>query len=107
MPLLTTVLDRCSNLFSVRNPDVLHLNGVLEEEMAFALFGGEPIESTAFVGPNLFQVADGQRFRLRAGGFITEAPDGVNVIVFSQRLEQIGRSAGNNIEYAHWKNDGC
>ena len=40
-------------LLAVGNPDVLYLNGVIQEPAAFALFGVEPVDGAAFVGEHL------------------------------------------------------
>jgi len=45
-------------LFAVRNPDVLHLGGVLKKPATLSQFGVEPVDGAAFVRPNLLQIAD-------------------------------------------------
>ncbi len=40
-------------LLPVRNPDVFHLNGVIEEPTAFALIRIEPVDGPAFVRKHL------------------------------------------------------
>jgi hypothetical protein len=47
-----TILGESSSL-AVGNPDVFHLNGMLEEPAAFALFGIEPVDGAAFVRERL------------------------------------------------------
>ncbi len=42
-----------SSLLPVGNPDVLYLNGMLEEPAAFALFGIEPVDGAAFIRKRL------------------------------------------------------
>ena len=44
---------RFEGSLAVGNPDVLHLNSVLEEPAAFALFGIKPVDRTAFVRKRL------------------------------------------------------
>src|SRR2546425_1131774 len=48
--------------FAVGYPDVLDLNGVVEEPAAFALFDVKPIDGAAFVGEHLFQISHGKCF---------------------------------------------
>jgi hypothetical protein len=47
------VLNEESGLLPVRNPDVFHLNGVVEEPTAFALIRIEPVDGPAFVRKHL------------------------------------------------------
>jgi hypothetical protein len=49
--------DPLDKLFAVGNPDVLHLNGVLEEPVAFTLFGIEQVDGAAFVREHLLQIS--------------------------------------------------
>src|SRR5437764_1283954 len=60
--------------FSVGNPDVLDLHGVVEEP-------------AAFIRENLLQVSNGQRFRRWGPRFIGEAPNRINVVVLRERLQ--------------------
>src|ERR1700739_4149788 len=76
IPLLTYVFEFPAILLSVGDPDIFYLDGVFEEQVSFALCGAEPVEGAAIVGPDLFQVSDGERLRLRAGSLVAEAPDG-------------------------------
>src|SRR5258708_36250397 len=45
-------------LFAVRNPDVLHLGGVLQKPASLSQLGVEPVDGAAFVCPKLLQIAD-------------------------------------------------
>ena len=47
------VLNEESGLLPVGNPDVFHLNGVIEEPTAFALIRIEPVDGPAFVRKHL------------------------------------------------------
>jgi hypothetical protein len=47
------VLNEESGLLTIRNPDVFHLNGVVEEPTAFALIRIEPVDGPAFVCKHL------------------------------------------------------
>ena len=46
-----------SSLLAVGNPDVLYLNGMLEDPAAFALFGIEPVDGAAFIRKRLLQIS--------------------------------------------------
>src|SRR6266446_5244894 len=61
-------------LLAVGNPDVLYLNGMLEEPAAFALFGIEPVDLAAFVRKRLLQISHGQGLHRCGAGFIRKAP---------------------------------
>src|SRR5581483_845813 len=50
---------------AVWNPDIFDLGGVFQEPSSFALFGVKPVDGSAFVRKNLFQVSRGKRFRSR------------------------------------------
>jgi hypothetical protein len=52
------VWSRLGKLFSVGNPDVFHLHGVIEEPAAFALFHVKPVYGAALVGEHLLQVSN-------------------------------------------------
>ena len=84
-------------LFSVGNPYILHLRGVLKEPASLGEFRIEPVDGAALVGPNLFQIADGHGFRGNGVGFIAKGPDGIDIIVFRQHFQQLRRVAGNNV----------
>jgi len=47
---------------AVRDPDILHLGGMLQEPAAFALLHVKPVDGAAFVGEYLLQIADGCGF---------------------------------------------
>src|SRR5580704_18005895 len=63
-------------LLAVGDPDVFDLGGVLEEEAVGGGGGVEPVDVAAFVGEDLFYVADGEGFGGGAGGGVGEAPEG-------------------------------
>src|SRR5438477_2349106 len=44
-------------LLAVRNPDVLHLGGMLEKPSTLALVHVEPVNGAAFVGKDLLQIS--------------------------------------------------
>jgi hypothetical protein len=50
------------NSLAVGDPDVFYLVRVMEKPAALALVGVEPVNGAAFVGEDLLQVADGERF---------------------------------------------
>src|SRR5271167_433316 len=89
--------ESLSSLLAVGDPDVFDLGGVLEEETAFGLGGVEPVDVAAFVGEDLFQVADGEGLSGGAGGGVGEAPEGVEVVVFGEGLEEFGGAAGDDV----------
>jgi hypothetical protein len=45
-------------LLAVGNPDILYLRGVFKKPATLGQFGVEPVDSAAFVRPNLLQIAD-------------------------------------------------
>ena len=45
------------SLFAVGNPDVFHLDGVIEEPAAFPLLHVEPVDGAAFVGEGLLEIS--------------------------------------------------
>lgn len=91
------------SLLAVGDPDIFDLGGVLEEEAVGGGGGVEPVDGAAFVCEDLFQVADGELFGGGAGGFVGEAPDGVNVVVLSESFEEFGGAAGDNVDSAGGK----
>src|SRR5215472_4874741 len=82
-----------ARLLAVRYPNVLYLCRVVEEPAPFALIDAKPVNSPPFVGEDLLQVANGERFHHCAAGLVPKAPDGVNVVVFHEHLHQLGRPA--------------
>ena len=88
------------DLFAVGDPDVFDLGGVVEEEAVGRGGGIEPVEGAAFVGENLFEVADGEGLGGGAGGFVGETPDSVNVVVFGESFEELGGTASDNVDRA-------
>ena len=78
-------------LFAVGNPDIFHLRGVLQKPASFRDSRIEPVDRAAFVGPDLLQISDGHGFRRSSDGLVSVAPDGIDVIVLRQHLEQLRR----------------
>src|ERR1700690_2670698 len=76
-------------LFAVRNPDIFHLCGMLEEPTAFCHLRVEPVNRTAFVGPNLLQISNGQRFCGGDRGVVSRTPYRIDIIVLRQSLQQL------------------
>src|SRR6266496_4700108 len=81
--------SRFAGLFSVGDPDVLDLGGMLEEPAAFREFRVKPIDCATLVRPDLLQVSDGHRLRGRNRGFIAITPNAIDVVVFRQSLHQL------------------
>src|SRR5579862_338233 len=88
------------HLLAVRDPDIFHLSCVFEEPAAFRNFRIEPVDDTAFVGPDLFQISDRHGFGCGNGGFVSVAPNGVNVVVLGERLEKLRSVARHNVHRA-------
>src|SRR3984885_15187501 len=87
-------------LLTVRNPNVLDLSGMFEEPSALALLPVKPVDDAAFVGEYLFQISYGKRLCCRCTGFVRKTPDGVDVVVLGQRLEQLRGVTGDDIDGA-------
>src|SRR5580692_462620 len=71
---------------AVGNPDDLYLGCVLQKPSAFALFHIEPVDRAAFVGEDLLQIPGRKRFCRGRVGFVSETPDGVDIIVLRKCL---------------------
>jgi hypothetical protein len=56
--------------------------GVLEVPAAFALLGFEEIQFAALVGPDLFEVANGEGFGGGAEVIVAVAPESIEIIMF-------------------------
>src|SRR5579863_433246 len=76
-------------LFAVRNPDVLNLRSMLEKPASLSQIGVEPVDLAAVVGPDLFQISRGHGFGSDRAGFISEAPDGVHIVVLGENFQQL------------------
>src|SRR5213082_2678535 len=96
----TRELQQGTASFSVGNPDVLDLHGVVEEPAAFALPCVEPVDRASFIRENLLQVSNRQRFRRCGPGFIGEAPNRIYVVVLRERLQKLVRAARDDIHHA-------
>jgi len=75
----------------------------LEEEAVGGRGGVEPIDVAAFVGEDLFEIANGKSFCGGASRGVGEAPEGVEVVVFGERLQEFTRSAGDYVDGAGGK----
>src|SRR5271165_7460898 len=73
-----------SRLFAVWDPDVLYLSGMLQKPAAFGKFWIEPVDGSALVRPDLFQIAHGHGFSGSGAGRVAKGPDGVDIIVLRQ-----------------------
>src|ERR1700683_1179302 len=69
---LATAQSFATRLFAVRNPNIFHLRGMLEKPAPFGQLRIEPVDGSAFVGPDLFQIADRHRFRSSSIRFVAE-----------------------------------
>src|ERR1700756_2331599 len=78
-----------ARLFSVGNPDIFHLSRVLEEPATLGDVPVEPVDDSSLVGPDLLQVPDGHGLGGGDGGFISIAPDGVDVVVLGKSFQQL------------------
>src|SRR5690242_7118795 len=87
----------------VRNPDVLHLNCVLQVPPAFPLIVVEPIDRTSFIRKYLLEVADGKGLNLRGRAFVRETPDGIEVIVLGQHFRKLCGTASDDVYDASWQ----
>src|SRR5258706_3602997 len=85
-------------LLAVRNPDVLYLGGMLKKPASLSEFGVEPVDGATFVCPDLLQIAHRHRLGRSGAGFIAKAPDGIDIVVLSERLQKLRRVPGHNIQ---------
>src|SRR5208337_3484378 len=85
-------------LLAVRNPDVFHLSSMLEKPSPLGQFGIEPVNGATFIRPDLFEIAYRHGFGRRRAGLIAKAPDGIDIVVLSERLQKLRRISGHNIE---------
>ena len=60
-------------------------------------FGLNQSIDAAFVGPDLLEVPGGHGLGGGNGSFVSIAPDGVNVVVFGEGLQQLRNVAGDNV----------
>src|ERR1700730_5529582 len=90
-------------LLAIGNPDVLHLGSVLKKPAALSQLGVEPVDSSSFVRPNLLQIANRHGLGRGGAGFIAKAPDGIDIVVFGERLQKLRRVPGHNIQRATGK----
>src|SRR5229473_6445683 len=88
---------KAARLFAVRDPDILHLAGMLQEPASFGQFRIEPVDGPAFVGPDLFQSADRHGFRGSGAGFVSKGPDGIDIVVLSESFQELRRVAGHDV----------
>src|SRR5207302_9463455 len=77
-------------LFAVGHPNVLYLNGMVEEPASFTLSRGKPVDGAAFAGAHPFQISNRYSFCQRRAGLVGETLDGVHFIVLCGALCQLG-----------------
>jgi hypothetical protein len=73
---------------------------VFEIPAAFALAFVKKVDLAAFVGPDLFEIADRECLGGRTEGLVAITPDGVEVVVFREGLQKFGCAAGDDIDDA-------
>ena len=88
-------------LLAVGDPDVFDLGGVLEEEAGCGWVGIKPIHGASFVGEDLFEISSRKSFCGGASGGVGEDPEGVEVVVFRESLQEFAGAAGDNV-YGAW-----
>src|ERR1700756_1077021 len=91
------VENQSGELLAVGNPYILDLGGVLEKPASFSNLRIEPVDRAAFVSPYLFQVSRGHRLGGGDGSLVPIAPDGIDIIMFRERLEQLRNISGHNV----------
>src|SRR2546430_5257459 len=82
-------LRAVSELLPVGYPDILHLSGVVEKPSALPLLHVEPVNGAALIGKDLLQIAGRKRLGRKRAGFVSETPDGIDVIVLSKNFEEL------------------
>ncbi len=90
-------------LLAVGDPDVFYLVGVLEVPAAFGVARVEEVEFAAFVGPDLFEIADGEQLGGGAESGVAVAPERVEIIVFGENLQEFAGAAGDDVQGAAGK----
>src|SRR2546421_5235727 len=85
-------------LLAVRHPDIFHLRGVLQEPTAFALHRLEPVDGAPFISEDLLQVSGRKRFCCCRAGLVTEAPDGIHVLMLGKDLEELRTVSRDNVD---------
>ena len=73
-----------AGLLPVGNPDIFYLVGVLQIPAAFRLGSLQQVNVASFVGPDLFQVADGEGLGGGAKFSVAVTPDGVEIVVLGE-----------------------
>src|SRR5262249_37802627 len=87
-------------LLPVRNPDVLHLDGVAQQDGAFGGGGIVPVRGEAVVDERALEVADGEPLGRRRRRLRAEHPERVDVVVLSQGLGQRLARTGDDVDDA-------
>src|SRR5258707_14492421 len=82
-------------LLPIRYPDILHLCGLAQEFLAFALLADEPVAGMAVADPGTLHVAGGGQFDQLAALAGTEIPDRFNILLLSQNLNQVVSGTGD------------
>src|SRR4029079_19140603 len=85
-------------LLPVRNPDVIYLRRVPQEPSALGLSGIKPVDHTPFIREHLLKVTGRERIRDLAARFVSETPDGVDVVVFGKSLQKLTGTAADDID---------
>src|SRR5579863_5891407 len=89
-----------SPLLPVRNPDVLHLRGMVQVPAAFRLLHIEPVDGAAFIGKHLLQIPHRESLCRCRVSSIRKTPDCIYIVVFGNGLEQLRCGPGHNIDHA-------
>src|SRR5580692_316073 len=87
--LLVSIDIATGRSLTVRNPNIFHLSGVLQEPSAFPLLRVKPVNGAAFVGEYLFQIPHRKRLRRRGARFVRKTPDCIHVSVFGDGFEKL------------------
>src|SRR5439155_11061192 len=70
---------------------------MLQEPAALALLHVKPVNSSAFISENLLEVSNGKGLSSRRARFISKAPDGIDVLVLRNRLQELRYVAGDDV----------
>src|SRR5437773_5433116 len=84
----------------IRHPNIFYLDGMLKEPAAFALLYVKPVNGAALVSEDLLEISNRERLRGCGAGFVGKAPDGIDVVVFGERLQKLALVTSNDIHCA-------